>query len=403
MLKPPAPASGPLRIARFIYDWPPPWMGLAPGPYEITRTQASMGHRVTVFCGGRPGVTPEPIPEVRIVTVPRALKGILAFTSAPGLLLRYLLFRLRHRVDVVHGHAHVTQWYNLWRLLFGGRTPYFYHLHITFKGREEALLAKGYRFSPFERINNLAGGLCDRWGCKAADHVFAVNDSVKEEAVRLLGVPPRRITVIRNGVNTDLFRKGPRNAGLAVKLDLPPEGGPVILYVGVLNARKNLGMLLDTLARLPGFRLLLAGSGPEAYRDELSSKAAGLGISPRVRFAGYVDYPELPAYYSLADVFVLPSLYEGMPKVLLEALASGKPAIVHSGYTLDPALEEFVEKADCTDPEDLAGSIDRLARSGFKGNHETYLRTFSWKTILGEVEALYSQQMKSRNPWPRKN
>lgn len=384
-----------MRILRFIYDWPPPWIGLAPGPYEITRTQAEMGHQMTVFCGGRLGSIPQGIPGARILMVPRALKGILLFSSAPALLIRFWIHRIFHPVDLIHGHAHITHWYNLWRLLARSKTPYFYHLHITFAGREKALLEKGYIFNPYEKVNNWAGKWCDRLGCRTANHVFAVNDSVKDEAVSLLGVDARKVTVVKNGVNASLFAPGPKDHVLLSRLDLHGDG-PILLYVGVLNRRKNIGVLLRAFALLPNtFRLILAGNGPEDYLQEMRAEAANSGIVSRIRFVGYIAYPDLPAYYSLADVFVLPSLYEGMPKVLLEALASAKPSIVHSGYGLDSDLEAFVDKVDCTDPIGLADRIRASLGRGFKGEHAEFVRQFSWRFIMDKVETVYRLHLPS--------
>lgn len=382
-----------LRIARFIYDWPPPWIGLAPGPYEISRTQSEMGHDVTVFAGATRGARPEGVPGGRVIALPRAVKGMLFFTAAPWLLVRYALYRISHRVDVIHGHAHVTQWFNLWRLLFRGRIPYFYQLHVTFAGREKILNGKGYRFSAFEKAGNVAGKLSDRWGCRAADHVFTVNDSVKDEAVSLIGIDPGKITVIKNGVNAALFAPRAKDSALLARLGLAASD-PVLLYVGVLHSRKNLGVLLQALPMLPqACRLVLAGDGPAAYVEKLKAEAQALGLADRVLFAGYVSYPELPAYYSLADVFVLPSLYEGMPKVLLEALAGGKPAVLHSGYGLDPDLEAYVDKVDCTDPARLAAQVRESLQRGFKGDHAAFIRAFSWRAIMEKVEAVYRRYL----------
>lgn len=385
-----------MRIIRMIYDWPPPWIGLAPGPFEMTRTQARQGHSVTVLCGARPGMPREGIPGVKVVALPRALKGILAFTTAPMALIRCLIEIRRTGAEIVHGHLHVAQWYNLWRLWFGGRPPYFYHLHITFAGREETMKRKGHRFRWNERINNRLGAWGDSWGCRAADHIFAVNDSVKEEAVRLIGVSPDRITVIKNGFNEDIFKPGPRDAALCARLGLKAED-KVLLYVGVFNPRKNLEILFDVLARLSeDHKLVLAGDGPEEYKRKLTEKVRALGLAGRVHFGGYVEYPVLPAWYSLADVYVLPSMYEGMPKALLEALACGKPSIVHNGYGLDGDLEAFVDKIDCLDAEALAASVRAAIRRGFKGDYGSYHSQFAWSSVMGKVDAAYRNALRGR-------
>jgi glycosyltransferase involved in cell wall biosynthesis len=104
-----------------------------------------------------------------------------------------------------------------------------------------------------------------------------------------------------------------------------------LLWVGRLSAEKGLPVLLQALGRLPADgtapTLTLVGTGPQ--EDELREMTADLGLDGRVQFAGYVPFgPALAEYYRRADLFVLPSLTgEGLPQVLLEAMAAGVPCI----------------------------------------------------------------------------
>jgi glycosyltransferase involved in cell wall biosynthesis len=382
------------RIARFIYDCPPPWFGLSPGPYEMSRAAVARGHAVTVFCGGWPSRRPVPIPGARIVLLPKSLKGAVFLTAAPALLARYFFHALFHRFDLVHAHAQLPQWYSLWRLVFGGRAPYFFHLHITFAGRREAEAAK--RPGRWASLLNAMGRLSDDWGCRAAQHIFASSDAVKAEAVRFHGTAPEKITVVGNGVNTTLFQPAPRDEALAARLGLAP-GDKVIVFVGNVTPRKNLINLVEALALLPAdFKLVAVGSGDEKYRAEVEALAARLGVADRLRFGGYVDYPDLPPWYHLADVFALPSLYEGFPKVILEALACRKPCVVHEGYRIDEGIEAYLDKTDCRRPADLAQALAAAAGRGFKGDFAGYLASYSWDAITARMEEVYRRFLPGR-------
>lgn len=148
---------------------------------------------------------------------------------------------------------------------------------------------------------------------------------VNGQGLRLLAAhtaPGRRIEVIPNGIDLEAFRPMEGNADA--------DGRIRLLFVGRLVRQKGLPYLLRSLALLdPALRervcLELVGSGPE--EKPLRRLAAELGLEKRIRFTGWVARPDIPACYQKADVFVLPSLDEGMPNVVLEALACGKPVV----------------------------------------------------------------------------
>ncbi|MBC7289656.1 MAG: glycosyltransferase [Armatimonadetes bacterium] len=161
--------------------------------------------------------------------------------------------------------------------------------------------------------------------------------------------------VIENGVDLQQFSPSP---------DSPVRDAPVVLFVSRLIERKGLHFLLAALARMkdrvPRFQLVVAGDGP--LRAQLEAQANSLGLGDRVRWLGNVPHDRLPDVYRSADIFVLPSLSEGMANVALEAAASGLPLVltdvpgtaellVHgrNGFVVAPA-----------DVESLANAIERL-------------------------------------------
>lgn len=174
---------------------------------------------------------------------------------------------------------------------------------------------------------------CFRWphrvfarrALKRAAHVIAVARPLKERLVAA-GVPPDRVTVVHNGIDTALFRRGDRAAARA-ELGLPADG-LVLLSVGALVEGKGFEHLVGGLAGLPAgsqARLYVAGPGPGG--PALERHAQGCGVSERVTLLGSLPQDELPRWYQAADFFCFGSLREGCPNVVLEAQACGTPVL----------------------------------------------------------------------------
>ena len=446
-----------MNILRLVYEWPPPWDGLTPGPYELTRAQLKLGHKVVVFCGGRfrglgrakeaPGDSPKSgfktdpkaglfssPGSLGVYRFPRALKRFSIFlTTAPAVLLGYLWLRLTGRgPDLVHGHGHITLWFNLYKLLFGwlDKMPYVLHLHITAAGREKSRRGKefGSKASGISSKNyqNLAlepnfGELpnsLDFWtkyfewplhkfsdwlGVRVADRVVCVSSRVRDEAIEFYGADSKKLVVIENGVNTTLFTPLRHSEGVVATEESPSERsfappsraqdddlGPGfdLLYVGALQPRKNAHLLIRAFRFLPDdYHLTIVGRGDEEYEDKLRHLVRELRLKGRVKFEGYVEYPQLPSFYQRASIFVLPSSYEGMPKVVLEALACGVPVLA-SGFDAQNPIGglEFVKNLD---PESLAKRIQEVLDSVVEVDVSKVAEFYSWDREAQELEDMY--------------
>ena len=155
---------------------------------------------------------------------------------------------------------------------------------------------------------------------REASGLIAVSQALKTE-MAALGIPPDRITVLRNGVDLQTFHPGDR-ATARRELGLT---GRTLLSVGHLIPRKGHDLIISALFRLEGYTLLIAGEGPE--KPALHALAQKLGVAARVRFLGSLPHSDLPRIYSAADALVLASSREGWPNVLLEAMACGTPVV----------------------------------------------------------------------------
>lgn len=155
---------------------------------------------------------------------------------------------------------------------------------------------------------------------RQAQAVVAVSPSLAQ-AAQELGAPPQRLHLVPNGVDQDLFR--PTDAQAARRELGLPRQGPLLIYVGWLVPVKGPEVALKALALTPGAHLVLVGDGP--LRPALMALARELGISGRLTWAGGQPHARVARYLAAADALVLPSLSEGEPNAVLEALSCGRP------------------------------------------------------------------------------
>ncbi len=153
-----------------------------------------------------------------------------------------------------------------------------------------------------------------------ASGMITVCQALKDTLVEM-GVAPERVTVLRNGVDLELFRPMDRAAARA-KLGLTRR---TLVSVGLLIDRKGHHHIIRALKALPDTDLLIAGSGPD--EAALKRLAESEGVAERIRFLGSVDQNTLREIYNAADALVLASSREGWANVLLEAMACGTPVV----------------------------------------------------------------------------
>lgn len=211
----------------------------------------------------------------------------------------------------------------------------------------------------------------------AADHLIAVSEALKRRLV-LLGARGDGVTVLRNGVDPQLFRPLPRDEARA-KLGLPPH---MIVSVGHLIERKGHHHVIAALSALPGVNLVIVGEGPE--RDRLKALAERLRVGERVHFAGAVRQAELPLYYSAAEALVLASSREGWANVLLEAMACGTPAVASNaeGNSEVVRTREAGRILSETTPRAIASAVrDVLDAPPERTATRAYAEQFGWEAV----------------------
>ena len=235
------------------------------------------------------------------------------------------------------------------------------------------------------------------YSCRHAARLVAISESGRRDIHRLCGAPLERIDVVRPGVG-DAYRPLPaeRVEAFRQQQGLPAD---FILHVGTLQPRKNLLALLDALVRLdrPDVPLVLVG-GKGWFYDVVFERVAALGLTSRVRFAGYVDDADLPLWYNAAAVVAFPSLYEGFGMPVVESLACGTPVVAADTSSLPEAGGDVALYFDPRDPDRLAECLAQALDDPSVGRRAqlegpVHAARFSWSRAGEETAAVYSRAL----------
>ena len=200
----------------------------------------------------------------------------------------------------------------------------------------------------------------ERWLANSTGQFITVSQALKQETLKLAGVAEDKVEVIYNGIEAGAFLNGKKVAA-RLRLGLNPTR-LVVGTVARLAPQKGIGVLLEAMPMLiqwhPGLKAILIGDGPE--HKELLLKSLKLGISESVIFTGF--RPDLPQILPALDVYVQPSLNEGLAISIIEAMAAGLPVVA----SRTGGIPELVWPgttgllAEPGNPRDLAEKINEL-------------------------------------------
>jgi glycosyltransferase involved in cell wall biosynthesis len=266
------------------------------------------------------------------------------------------------------------------------------------------------------RAHRLYLRLSTLWSAHAATQLIAVSSATRDDLVRLARVPATKIAVVHHGlserfrpvedlatITTVLERYGlrERETGRPGDQETPLA---YFLYVGTIQPRKNLMRLIEAFAQVtqatdPNLQsticnLKLVIAGKRGWLTEsIERRAAELGVSEQVRFAGYVADDDLPALLSGALAFVFPSLYEGFGMPVLEAMACGAPVLASNTSSLPEVAGDAALLVDPADTTALAGGLTRLAvdaelRAELHARGLARAAAFTWDRCAAETLAV---------------
>jgi glycosyltransferase involved in cell wall biosynthesis len=213
--------------------------------------------------------------------------------------------------------------------------------------------------------------------------LIAVSAALKQALIEL-GAPDDKVTVLRNGVETGLFRPPANRAAARAALGLT---GPTLISVGGLIERKGHHRTIEAMRQLPGFELIIVGEGPE--REHLKGLISKHHLTDRVRLVGPRPHRDLPDLYGAADASVLASSREGWANVLLESMACGTPVIAADIWG-NPEVVRTPEAGviyQPNTPDGIATGVRRLfAAPPDRAATRAYAEAFSWdETTAGQL------------------
>lgn len=242
--------------------------------------------------------------------------------------------------------------------------------------------------------------LAERLMASLAYRVVGCSEHTSNQLIRYEKIPRSKVLTIPNGIDgsrfeTDLDVREARRA-----LGVPEGVGPVIGLAVRLSDQKGISYLLNAIPRVlteyPGIVLLIAGDGER--RHDLEKEANHLGIDQHVMFCG--PRKDIPTFLRALDLYVLPSIWEGLPMVILEAMAAGCPVIAtdvggNATAIVDGVTGRLVEPRD---PVALAGAIvdllnspERMLSYAQKAK-QRFLEEFTAETMARRYETLYLRQ-----------
>jgi glycosyltransferase involved in cell wall biosynthesis len=297
----------------------------------------------------------------------------------PSLILEIWRLLRARGVSILRTHQYEAGFYGRLAALFAGPPIIVSSFHNIYRRR------KWHR----ERVNWLLSHLTDR--------IVAVSECVKSDILRYDSVPAAKVKVIYNGIDPHQFRGEVREEELKVALGFPPNAR-LLGTIGRMTPQKGHTLLLEVFAalrRLMDLKLVIVGDGP--LRKSLEQRAAALGIGDDVCFPGARRdiYPLLRSM----EVFVLPSLWEGMGTAVIEAMAAGR-AVVASDI---PPLREVVPSPELgtlvtpNDKDSLLQALGRLLadrelreRMGERAR-EYALSRFPIQRVVSEYQDLFAE------------
>jgi glycogen(starch) synthase len=301
--------------------------------------------------------------------------------------------------ELVHGHdwlvAHAAA-----ALAEELGVPYITTIHATEHGRHQGWVAE----APQSHIHAV-----EHWMARRAERVIVCSYYMRGHVADIFDIDERRVDVIPNGVDPSEMR--PRGDLQALRARFAEPCERLVLLVGRLVYEKGFQLALDALpeviAKLGNVRFLVAGSG--THELELKAQAQRLGLLEYGTFLGWIGDDVLHSLYRIADLCVVPSIYEPFGLVALEAMASGCPCIVADTGGLRevvPLGERVGLRFNGGDAEHLGFMIERLLvdselRERLVVEASEHVLSFDWDDIAQRTREIYSDAARCARPEAR--
>ncbi len=386
-----------MKIAQIIST--PPFAWTTGGParvvFELSKSLVKRNHDVTVLTtnlfhgdtsmnSGKTPVSQEGIRFHFFTIVGGNLAWKYKTYFSPGLIWHLKKhggeYDVLHLQDLISFQAIATLFYS--RI---NKVPYVLTPHgcIPWLCEHKIINTFYYRFIGSQLLKNACG-------------IIALTSTEKRELLNL-SIPEEKIAIIPNGITLSDFDALPEKGRFRSKYRIG-NTGKMILFLGRVHRIKGIDLLVDAfsdyLKKDPEVRLVIAGRD-EGFLKVLQQQANRLDIADKIIFSGQLTEQEKFSAYVDADVFILPSIHEGFPMTVLEAMACGTPVIVTKGCNISDALENCGIVID-HDRTQLVQAIESILENsplrqhfGVQGS-EKIKNEFNWDNIAERVETVYN-------------
>ena len=297
--------------------------------------------------------------------------------------------------DLVHGHDWlVANACDHLAKRFGA--PLVTTIHATEHGRHQGWVNK----HPQSYIHGV-----ERWITNRSNRVIACSHYMREQIVDIFGVDESKVSVIPNGIDPEDLTAADEAELRRLRSEFAEPDEKLVLLIGRLVYEKGFQLALEAMPtvieRLPKTRFLVAGSG--THEEELRRQAEEAGLMEHGTFLGWIGDDVLHSLYRIADVCVVPSIYEPFGLVALESMASGCPCIVADTGGLREVVphETAGLRFRSRDPEALAevairvlGDDElghRLVEDGYR-----HIRRFDWADVAEQTAVVYRDLVGAR-------
>jgi glycogen synthase len=387
------------RVLTLSWEYPPLIEGgLARHVRKLSEALVELGVEVHVLTrGGEDSPAEETaagvfVHRIREPTFPTDLDRFVAWVERMNsdMLAAGVELGDRFEFDLVHGHDWLVA-NACGHLARRFETPLLTTIHATEYGRHQGWV----KDHPQSYIHGV-----ERWITNRSQRVITCSAYMRDQVADVFGVPSRRITAIPNGIDPeDLPRPdAPSLARLRAEFAAPDER--LVLLIGRLVYEKGFQLALEAMPALieavPGTRFLVAGTG--THEEELKEQAEELGLMEHGTFLGWIGDDVLRSLYRIADLTVVPSIYEPFGLVALEAMASGCPCIVADTGGLREVVphEEAGLRFRARDPEALAEVAIRVLtdpalEARLIAEAKEHVRRFDWSDVAARTAAVYDE------------
>jgi glycogen(starch) synthase len=242
----------------------------------------------------------------------------------------------------------------------------------------------------------------ERWMANRAERVITCSAYMREHVADIYALEEERVTVIPNGIDPDELVPVADLDDLRLRFAGPDE--QLVLLVGRLVYEKGFQLALEALPglieRVGKVRFLVAGSG--THEQELRAQATALGLDEHGTFLGWIGDDVLHSLYRIADLTVVPSIYEPFGLVALEAMASGCPCLVADTGGLREVVpnEDVGLRFEARDPQSLSAMAERLLtdaelRDRLVAEASEHVLTFDWADVARQARGVYAELARS--------